>query len=145
MSDHPSVEEQRRDELLLRLLHMPPQPRPKRERDQKVSQRKDGESSPRRSRSLKGCTPPDAEHRSDGSRAIAATDELLSLLEGLPPETIDHIDDILHLLRSEAENLFVIRGYDPTALRAEDRVIFLEPSLLFRELMAAIRARTNET
>ena len=124
---------QQRDAILLRMLKTPPQPRPKRERGQKVSQEKERESSVT-----------DIRHRSDGSRAIAATDELLRLLSGLSPHQVHRIDDILDLLRSKAENLFVVRGYDPTASRAEDRVIFLEPSLLFNEFMATIRARTKE-
>ena len=144
MSGHPNDEEQRRDELLLRLLRTPPQPRPKRERGKELSQVKGGESSHRRGRSLKAETVTDAGHRADGSRAIAATDELLRLLSSLSPHQVYRIDDILHLLRSEPENLFVVRGYDPTASRAEDRVISLEPSLLFNEFMATIRARTKE-
>jgi hypothetical protein len=45
MAKQPHPEEQQRDELLKRLLKMPPQPRPKRERDEK--KRGEGKPAPR--------------------------------------------------------------------------------------------------
>jgi len=48
MTDQGSDDAQRRDAILLRLLKTPPQPRPKRERGKRASDKAGKESSPRR-------------------------------------------------------------------------------------------------
>ena len=57
MSDQRNDEEQRRDQLLLRLLKTPPQPRPQRDRGKEVSQAQSKESSRPRGRPRKQATP----------------------------------------------------------------------------------------
>ena len=80
----------------------------------------------------------------DGARAAAATQELTNLLARFTPESSKGISHLLDILAEKTEELFVVKGERVTAMGATKNVVFLEPSALFYELLAALRIAANE-
>ena len=80
----------------------------------------------------------------DGARAAAATQELTNLLARFSPESSKGISHLLDILAEKTEELFVVKNERVTAMGTAKNVVFLEPSPLFNELLAALRIATNE-
>ena len=80
----------------------------------------------------------------NGERAAAATQEFNDLLARFTPESSKSISHLLDILAEKMEELFVVKTERITTMGTTKNVVFLEPSTLFNELLAALRIAADE-
>ena len=80
----------------------------------------------------------------DDSKLVAAIGDLKRLLDSIPPHSVDHFSDILDVFAENTQQLVIVKGKGLSATRAPGDKIFLEPSALFKKVMAALRTRAAE-